>query len=139
MSRTPKNCGGQSTINMMMSLSVDHSLNREPQMHLRQGRIPMLRGPRHMPGAGPLPFYASPLPPTFFPPSLFPTQPLSSISLSLFVQIFISSLLPIFLFFSFFSFFFQYLNAPPEGPAGPPETRGPRHVLFMPLRGSGTG
>ena len=79
----------------------------------------------------------SPLfPPIFYPPSLFLT--LTPISLSLFVQIFISSLLPIFLFFPFFSFFFQYLNAPPEGPAGPPEARGPRHVPFVSLWGSGT-
>ena len=78
----------------------------------------MLRGPRHMPGAGPLPLFASLVPPTFFASSLFLTQTLSPITLSLFVQIFISSLFPIFLFLPFFSLFFQYLNTPPEGPAG---------------------
>ena len=100
-----------------------------------QGWIPMLRGPRHMPGAGPLRLFANPFPLAFFPPSLFLT--LTPISLSPFVRIFISSPLPIF-HFLFFSFFFQYLNALPEGPAGPPEARGPRHVPFVPLWGSGT-
>merc|ERR1719431_407063 len=99
-----------------------------------QGRIPIMRGPRHIPGAGPLPLYASPLPPTFFPPYHFTTQPLSSISLSLFVRIFNSSFLLIFLFFPFFSFFLHYFFF-----AGPPEARGPRHVPFVPLWGSGTG
>ena len=38
----------------------------------------------------------------------------------------------------FFPFLSQYLNAPPGGPAWPPEARDPRHVPLVPLWGSGT-
>ena len=106
-----------------------------------QGRIPMLRGPRHISGAGPLPLFCQ------SPPSIF----LSSFSFSAPTPLFcypltLCSNFYFFIFSSFSSFsplppsspsFFQYLNAPPGGPAGPPEW-GPRHVPFVPLRGSGT-
>ena len=73
-----------------------------------------------------------------FPPSFCPNPYLSFPSHSFFKFSFL-------FFFQFFFFpsssplFSKYLNVPPEGPAGPPEERGPRHVPFVPLWGSGTG
>ena len=74
-------------------------------------------------------------------PSPFLPHPISSIASYLFSFF-------IFLFFQFSLFFvcpfFLFLlstsieHKVPRGPAGPPEVRGPRHVPFLPLWGSGT-
>ena len=111
-----------------------------------QGRIPMLRGPRHMPGVGPPQHpFIHPLYFQYFPPPSC-LNPSLILPFSLFSPF---SFLPIYLsLFTFFLFapFFPFLlitsmehKKAPRGSAGPPEARGPRHVPFVPLWGSGTG
>ena len=101
----------------------------------------MLWGPRHMPDARPprhghyslfnaASFLFDPL--FLFLSSLPPSLSCSLLQFSFLFHFLLPSsfsLLSLFLIFKYTS----------RGPAGPLDARGPRHVPFMPLKGSGTG